>query len=58
LRKRSDPAGATAKKYELPVGDGIRYDKQLLPKAMQLRRGEFGKKGQASPCCDWFYSVG
>lgn len=22
------------------------YDKQLLPKAMQLRRGEFGKKGQ------------
>lgn len=23
-----------------------RYDKQLLPKAMQLRRGEFGKKGQ------------
>ena len=24
-----------------------RYDKQLLPKAMQLRRGEFGKKGQA-----------
>mmetsp|Transcript_39063 Transcript_39063/g.72765 ORF Transcript_39063/g.72765 Transcript_39063/m.72765 type:complete len:474 (+) Transcript_39063:102-1523(+) len=23
-----------------------KYDKQLLPKAMQLRRGEFGKKGQ------------
>ena len=25
-----------------------RYDKQLLPKAMQLRRGEFGKKGQVA----------
>ena len=25
-----------------------RYDKNLLPKAMQLRRGEFGKKGQAT----------
>ena len=24
----------------------MRYDKNLLPKAMQLRRGEFGKKGQ------------
>merc|ERR1712032_676841 len=23
-----------------------KYDKQLLPKAMQLRRGQFGKKGQ------------
>ena len=30
-----------------PLRQAIRYDKQLLPKAMQLRRGEFGKKGQA-----------
>mmetsp|Transcript_108989 Transcript_108989/g.307171 ORF Transcript_108989/g.307171 Transcript_108989/m.307171 type:complete len:580 (+) Transcript_108989:145-1884(+) len=31
--------------YHEPLAEE-RYDKQLLPKAMQLRRGQFGKKGQ------------
>ena len=35
-------------KFVQPITLSRRYDKQLLPKAMQLRRGEFGKKGQVA----------